>query len=478
MRSQAASTLRTRSTASSGPKISSWRTGESAGRSAATVGATNQPSPGSPSARSAAMRPAPRARSRVALDALLGLALDDRRDVGAEGRRPGRRRAPRRRRRGARAARRRSPRGRARARPPSTSGRRRRTPSDTIAGHDVVEVGVGVDDHAVLAAHLGDDALEVVLARARPRRRRGRSPGPTAPEPVKAIVCTRGSRDQRGARLALAGQQRERVGRARRPRAARRTTMSPQPGDCSAGLRTTALPVASAAAVMPVRDREREVPRRDHGDDAARARSASSLRSPGTWKSALAAVERDRAAGVVLEEVDRLADVGVGLGPRLARTRGPRARRARRRRSRSQAAAATRSAAARSAAGRRRPRRRTPRGGGLHRRVDLGVGGRGGEGDDAVGVAGSVETSSSPSRALVADPARGPRSGSCASSSASAVARAASRTDARRSSSDRLVGEGRQVGHGAASSSSSERPAACSCRKDSLVVFSSSRRTR
>ena len=31
-------------------------------------------------------------------------------------------------------------------------------------GHDVVEVGVGVDDHAVLAAHLGDDALQVLLA--------------------------------------------------------------------------------------------------------------------------------------------------------------------------------------------------------------------------------------------------------------------------------------------------------------------------
>ena len=31
-------------------------------------------------------------------------------------------------------------------------------------GDDVVEVGVGVHDHAVLAAHLGHDALEVALA--------------------------------------------------------------------------------------------------------------------------------------------------------------------------------------------------------------------------------------------------------------------------------------------------------------------------
>ena len=39
----------------------------------------------------------------------------------------------------------------------------------------LVEVGVGVDDHAVLAAELGDDALEVALARSRSRRPRGRS---------------------------------------------------------------------------------------------------------------------------------------------------------------------------------------------------------------------------------------------------------------------------------------------------------------
>ena len=34
----------------------------------------------------------------------------------------------------------------------------------TERGDDVVEIGVGVDDHAVLAAHLGHDALEAALA--------------------------------------------------------------------------------------------------------------------------------------------------------------------------------------------------------------------------------------------------------------------------------------------------------------------------
>ena len=38
-------------------------------------------------------------------------------------------------------------------------------------GDGLVEVGVGVDDDAVLAAHLGDHALEVALAVGRPRRR-------------------------------------------------------------------------------------------------------------------------------------------------------------------------------------------------------------------------------------------------------------------------------------------------------------------
>ena len=43
--------------------------------------------------------------------------------------------------------------------------------------------------------------------------RAARISSPTGTEPVNAIVCTRGSRDQRRADVALTGQQRERVRR-------------------------------------------------------------------------------------------------------------------------------------------------------------------------------------------------------------------------------------------------------------------------
>jgi hypothetical protein len=56
-------------------------------------------------------------------------------------------------------------------------------------GHDVVEVGVRVDDHAVLAAHLGDDALEMALA-GRTFAALSMMLSPTAPDPVNAIVAT------------------------------------------------------------------------------------------------------------------------------------------------------------------------------------------------------------------------------------------------------------------------------------------------
>ena len=167
------------------------------------------------------------------------------------------------------AARRRSPRARARARRPSTSGRRSRRRTGTIAGTASSRSASESTITQFLPPISATTRLRWrwpsgVSAAARMISR------PTALEPVKAIVCTRGSRDQRGADVALAGQQRERVRAARRPRAAPRRARSAQPGDCSAGLRTTALPVASAAAVMPQRDRQREVPRRDHGGDAAR----------------------------------------------------------------------------------------------------------------------------------------------------------------------------------------------------------------
>ena len=56
---------------------------------------------------------------------------------------------------------------------------------------------------------------------------------------------------ERGAGLAVAGQERQRVGR--HPAAVERLHQRAGrwPGDCSAGFSTTALPAASAAAVMP-----------------------------------------------------------------------------------------------------------------------------------------------------------------------------------------------------------------------------------
>ena len=116
-------------------------------------------------------------------------------------------------------------------------------------GDDVVEVGVGVDDHAVLAAHLGHDALEVPLA--------GRELGGGLEdlEPDRAGAGERdrvhaGVRDERRADVALAGQ--EASAPAGTPAAWSASTIaSAQAGDCSAGLSTTPLPVARPAATMP-----------------------------------------------------------------------------------------------------------------------------------------------------------------------------------------------------------------------------------
>ncbi len=78
-------------------------------------------------------------------------------------------------------------------------------------GDDVVEVGVGVHDHAVLAAHLGHDTLQVPLA----GRHLGGAADDLEPDRPRA-----GERDRVHARVAdelradraLAGQQRQRGG--------------------------------------------------------------------------------------------------------------------------------------------------------------------------------------------------------------------------------------------------------------------------
>ena len=89
-------------------------------------------------------------------------------------------------------------------------------------------------------------------------------------------------------------------------------------GVCSAGLATTALPAASAAAALAAEDGEREVPRRDAGEDAAPAK-----------RDAVGFARRSRQLGgsreigarphrVVAAEIHRLAHLRDPVGQRLA----------------------------------------------------------------------------------------------------------------------------------------------------------------
>ena len=123
--------------------------------------------------------------------------------------------------------------------------------------------------------------------------------------------------DERGADLlADAGQEREHPGRDARLRAGSRPGAYAMPGVCSAGLNSTALPVTSAAVDHAGRDREREVPRRDH---RRRRRAAGS----GTRSSRRAPAWTGRAGA----EAQRLR------GRSTRRSRSPRRRRRRPRRS-------------------------------------------------------------------------------------------------------------------------------------------------
>ncbi len=73
---------------------------------------------------------------------------------------------------------------------------------------------------------------------------------PTGPEPVKAIVATSGWRASAAPASPSPGS--SAIAPAGTPPARNAsTTRKAQPGACSAGLSTTVLPVASAAAVMP-----------------------------------------------------------------------------------------------------------------------------------------------------------------------------------------------------------------------------------
>ena len=239
-------------------------------------------------------------------------------------------------------------------------------------GDDVVEIGVGVHDHAVLPAHLGHDTLEMPL----PGRDLGGAPHDLQPDRPGA-----GERDRVHARVAdqrradrpFARQQRQR-GRRQAGLAQRAHEHVRARGRLLGGLeRPRRCRSRAPARDHPERDRDREVPGRDDGDDAAR-RPAQLVALAGQLDQLAGALgELDRLARVVLEEVDRLAHVGVRLAPRLgglahlerrdlqpplAQPRRPRAPAPPRAPSR--ACAATRCARRGRARGRRRPRRRSP----------------------------------------------------------------------------------------------------------------------
>ena len=87
--------------------------------------------------------------------------------------------------------------------------------------------------------------------------------------------------------------------------------------DGSAGFMITVLPVTSAAETIPVKNRDREIPGRYDERDAARpvmlvaffAEDVLGQRRP-TEDAHLLRVEE--------EEIDRLANVAVGFGPRFS----------------------------------------------------------------------------------------------------------------------------------------------------------------
>src|SRR5215210_6168982 len=138
---------------------------------------------------------------------------------------------------------------------------------------------------------------------------------PTAPEPVQGDRVHARVLDERRADVALAGQQgdgvRRHAGLAQRPEDHQRAA-----GRLLGRLEHDRVAGRQAGGDHPERDRQREVPRRDDRDDPARAVGHRvALARHLQERGALGDVER--AAGVVLEEVDRLADVRVGLRPWL-----------------------------------------------------------------------------------------------------------------------------------------------------------------
>ncbi len=225
----------------------------------------------------------------------------------------------------------------------------------------------------------------------------------------------------------------------------------------------------------PERDRQREVPRGDDRDHAAGAVVHLVALARHDQQRA-APVERDGRPGVVLEEVDGLADVRVGLGPGLGRLAdgergGLVAALAQPRRRVDEGLRALEGRHARpgvEAAGR-----------GLDGGRDVGGGGGRAHGDDALGVPRVVGERRVALAALLPDQ-HGHADGQ---PGVDAGQRGREQLPVRRAAQlqDGLVDE-RAEAHagtpGAASRRSSGTPEPWSWRKESLLVFSSRRRTR
>ena len=335
-------------------------------------------------------------------------------------------------------------------------------------GHRLVQVGVGIDDHAVLPAHLGHDALHVQLLGRRLRR------GADDREPDRARAGEGDRVDarvahQRLARVAEPGQERDSArGNARLAQRARERVAAC--GRLLGRLQDDRVAGRERGGRHPAWDRDREVPRRDHRRDAARG-VAHRVALAAHLEQLRRALELHRLARVVLEEVDRLADVGIRLAPTASRTRAPRARPGRAGDVRSRSAART-SASARSAAG-------------LSRHAGAAV----------VAASTAAAASAAPARPAVATMRPGfPGSVDSKPSNAPSSSPIRIGTSSGRRSSRRAERLGQRVAvalapdlelrlvherlHGAARSSSTATPRACSCRNDSFAVFSSSRRTR
>ncbi len=153
---------------------------------------------------------------------------------------------------------------------------------------------------ALPLGRLGRAADDLQPDRARPRERDRVDPGVP---------------DEHRAGITVAGHERERTGG--NARVAERLDQAKRAaGRLLGGLEDDRVAGGQSSRRHSGRDREREVPGRDDRNHAARpVRHRVAL--AGDLRQRRAVAEPDGLARVVLAEVDRLADVRVGLGPRL-----------------------------------------------------------------------------------------------------------------------------------------------------------------